>query len=862
MSNFSIKKPEEKSLKTKISQPGSKCQPSTGNKLVESSLQIIEESQKSLFNENKYRILAMEEANKTMRKYLKEKEKLNISWLVHHLTTLCETKEETPKKHAFRFEDSIKAAEFNTKLIKYTDYDLDACIKRQKKTILTYGSEFRDTKNLKKLLGYHEDWPEIREILNEGCNYKLGPDPDEETRLSDLKALLKRGNHKSAKRDITVLKKAVSKEVKKGWLLPVTIKSLTKIKGLSIIPLGIANQDTIDEHGNRIPKKRVTHDASFLAPSGLSVNKMVIESQLQECIYGQCLRRIIHVMHQMRFTYKDKRIFMTKYDLDAAYRRIHTTIKHAVKCTTVIEDRAYIALRLPFGVSPGPSVYSTISESIYDLVNDLLNDEDWDRLKLNSPYLKNLPKPEQSDESIPLEQVRELSVYVPDRKMAADGYIDDCLSLSIDEDDLVQKSQEALPLIIHSIFRPKDPEEPIERDDNISEKKLKAEGQPSEIRIMLGWQIDSRRMRISLPSTKAIAWANDIDNILTKNKTNQKELESVIGRLNHVGYILPTGRYFLNRLRHLLTRCKKFGSQNLKEWERNDLILWKQFLKKAETEGISTNNIAFTKVTSYLITDACKHGMGGLNLKSGKAWRFKFPEWMSKKFHINFLEFLASIVSIWLDIIQDNDQTKYKKYLALTDNSSTVGWLYKSNFNPKTHPGHDTLARKLAQVLMNSESTIESQHIKGSHNIVADSLSRDHHIEKTHLAFILKSLFPSQANQNFEILQTLPVEIISWLNSLEDISTTSEALTPKHCKSKTGILFDGKNSWKEVVYTINSLNHSLTKQELPSCQHSSQVLEEMKTARQEKANLPEAPSPPSSTTYVRHFGRTFGGTRH
>ena len=133
MSNFSIRKPEEESLKTKISQPGSKCQPSTRNKLVESSLQIIEESQKSLFNENKYRILAMEEANKTMRKYLKDKEKLNISWLVHHLTMLCKTKEETPKKHAFQFEDSIKAAEFNTKLIKYTDYDLDACIKRQKK---------------------------------------------------------------------------------------------------------------------------------------------------------------------------------------------------------------------------------------------------------------------------------------------------------------------------------------------------------------------------------------------------------------------------------------------------------------------------------------------------------------------------------------------------------------------------------------------------------------------------------------------------------------------------------------------------------------------------------------------------------
>ena len=86
---------------------------------------------------------------------------------------------------------------------------------------------------------------------------------------------------------------------------------------------------------------------------------------------------------------------------------------------------------------------------------------------------------------------------------------------------------------------------------------------------------------------------------------------------------------------------------------------------------------------------------------------------------------------------------------------------------------------------MNSESTIESHHIKGSHNIVADSLSRDHHIEATHLTFILKSLFSSQANQNLEISQTLPVEIISWLNLLKDIFTTSEKYQhPNTAKAK------------------------------------------------------------------------------
>lgn len=48
---------------------------------------------------------------------------------------------------------------------------------------------------------------------------------------------------------------------------------------------------------------------------------------------------------------------------------------------------------------------------------------------------------------------------------------------------------------------------------------------------------------------------------VTRVKT--KEVESTIGRLNHVGYIMPQGRYFLNKIRHLQTRCEKYGPRKL-----------------------------------------------------------------------------------------------------------------------------------------------------------------------------------------------------------------------------------------------------------------------------------------------------------
>ena len=828
---------------------------------IETKLKIANNS--DYFNE-KFRIQSMEEAQKTMSKSLQEKYCLKTSWLVHQLSTLSRSKEETPKKHKFIFKNNREAAKFNTKLIKFNDYDLEQTISKQKQTILSPGSEFRSIPILQKLLIHHEDWEEIKSIISQGCNYQLEDDPSEKIRIEDLRAMLDRGNHKSAtsEENAPALLKAFDKEVSRGWLLPVTIESLTKIKKLSVIPLGVATQSSIDEFGNRIPKKRVTHDASFPSPSGNSVNNAVQEELLQTCIYGQCLRRILHSIHNMRVNHTDKKIYMSKYDMDAAYRRLHSIIIHALKCVTVVGKIAYIPLRLPFGVSPGPSLYSTISECIFDLVNDLLNDKDWNRETLNSPYQSRLAskQPYQNDED-PIAQVRELSVYIPNRVATADGYIDDCLTAAVDINDNVLRGQEAPPIIIHSLFRPLDKNEPIKRDDNISDKKLKGEGQPSEIKTMLGWIINTRSMRVYLPEDKAKAWSNDIEAILKSNRIVHKDLESTIGRLNHVGYILPTGRYFLNRLRHLLFRCEKYGKQQLQQWEVSDLKLWLKMLHRASTQGVSTNNLTFTSVTTYLITDACEHGIGGFNIHTGQAWRYSLPAWMTESFHINLLEFIASVTAIWLELHYNNNNIEHAKILALSDNTSTIGWLYKSNFNVKSHPGHDRVARKLAELLLETESSIESQHIKGTHNVIADSLSRDHHLKDTHLQFILTSLFPTQVPQNFKISSTLPIAIIQWLDSLKDISTNVEVSPPKLSRSKTGLFFDGEDSWTGVVSKTNSLMASQKHQKSQSSQHSSLLLEEMRMARTINPISKAEQSCPPSTLYVRPFGRTFGTTR-
>ena len=74
--------------------------------------------------------------------------------------------------------------------------------------------------------------------------------------------MLLRGNHKSARSALNAaaLKKVIDKEVKHGWVLPLTIDSLRHIKNAGVVPLGVAEQLSIDEKGERYTKIRVTHD--------------------------------------------------------------------------------------------------------------------------------------------------------------------------------------------------------------------------------------------------------------------------------------------------------------------------------------------------------------------------------------------------------------------------------------------------------------------------------------------------------------------------------------------------------------------------------------------------------------------------
>jgi hypothetical protein len=96
-----------------------------------------------------------------------------------------------------------------------------------------------------------------------------------------------------------------------------------------------------------------------------------------------------------------------------------------------------------------------------------------------------------------------------------------------------------------------------------------------------------------------------------------KDLESLLGCLNHVACIFHPMRHFLGRIYQALYRGNLTqGRTSLKETEIQDLELLSSFLDLA-ARGVSMNNLTFGKPTHIYRSDSSEFGMGAKTLPRG-----------------------------------------------------------------------------------------------------------------------------------------------------------------------------------------------------------------------------------------------------
>ena len=190
--------------------------------------------------------------------------------------------------------------------------------------------------------------------------------------MAELKAQLLQGNHQGAKQQLKGLQEEIVFDVEHGFAVPIHKAVVPDIKDEMVQPCNLADHFFLSNSGEKIKKKRLTHDLSFwITKLNASINKRTDSSLYPELIYGFCLSQIIHYVCALRSAYPNEQILISKFDFSDAYRQVAHSLKAAAQTILVIEEIAYICLRLSYGGAPNPSTFCSFLEMVTNLSNKI-----------------------------------------------------------------------------------------------------------------------------------------------------------------------------------------------------------------------------------------------------------------------------------------------------------------------------------------------------------------------------------------------------------------------------------------------------------------------------------------------------------
>jgi hypothetical protein len=447
---------------------------------------------------------------------------------------------------------------------------------------------------------------------------------------------------------------------------------------------------------------------------------------------------------------------------------------------------------------------------------------------LRSPGQPKTPVPTLVEDGVPIALDRSLAIGIPTSVTArTDSCIDDLIRVFLDTVENRRLQPHVVPLAVHVSNRPNaGGDEPITRRENLSGTKVEAKGTPAEVQIVLGWEIDIRRLLMRLTFDKSVAWTCDLSAVVQAGRATLAELHTLVGRLNHASYVILLARHFLGRLRQPL-HINQSANQHLSfsKEEVADLHLWTKFLLSAH-QGISLNNLTLWQPSQIGLSDSCPFGMGGFTW-TGHAWRLRVPsEYLLHGVSEanNVLEFLAMAITIWMVLIDCAERALHEEsVLALGDNTSAIGWIFRSSrldpYFPYFRPVQ-LIARKIAELLLDSPQSLCAQHIKGAHNHVPDwrsfttqtrdgktnPVAFDDPSDHTRLTQRFHFYSPQLIPKNFGI-SPLPSEVLSFAALvLQTTESSMSRFARKHTKTRTGPGDVGLDSApKPGSWTLSSL---------------------------------------------------------
>lgn len=147
----------------------------------------------------------------------------------------------------------------------------------------------------------------------------------------------------------------------------------------------------------------------------------------------------------------------------------------------------------------------------------------------------------------------------------------------------------------------------------------------------LGIVIDLDDKELRMPPDKIIKFLDLIDNVMNRKFISKRELQQVLGHINHLGKCVPPARVFMNRLLQCLRQCKH-RTVRVDAMLCSDLEWFKTFLMVYNGRSL----IVEPTPTAILEVDSCLIGGGGR--LGSRCYAYKYPERIASSMHISQLE--------------------------------------------------------------------------------------------------------------------------------------------------------------------------------------------------------------------------------
>ena len=241
---------------------------------------------------------------------------------------------------------------------------------------------------------------------------------------------------------------------------------------------------------------------------------------------------------------------------------------------------------------------------------------------------------------------------------------------------------------------------------------------PATKMIFLGILLNSEDFTMTIPEEKLQEIRVLLNEWLSYDSCTLKQLQSLIGKLQHVSCCIRGGRIFINRLLNTLREANKLQrtrkiavSTDLKR----ELNYW--FYLMTNFNGVSImSELEWTEVNAVFASDASMTGAGGVNYENKTYFKLTFPaRYLEYKIHILEMLSLLLCCKVW------GKHWKGRKIQARSDNQCVV---IAVNKGASKDPFMQSCIRELFYICSIHAFEIRAVYISSKDNVLPDSLSR------------------------------------------------------------------------------------------------------------------------------------------